>query len=315
MSPADPGPAPPWAGELSAQISSVVAEVDWAAFSAALSTQLDDALAPLDEATREALAAPPLPADFAPALSARLDAVDAELAPLAEAAREALSAPLPAEFSAGVSRAIGAAEAAALAEPFVLPVALSPAPQSRAQRALFAEELSGRIDALAVSTERLLREANRAELRSREGSWEAFAAGVWRQIDASERLLAQRPLEEQARLQLAEQVEGELQAIAPRLDARFLPELEQRIWKEAAPREGLLERLSRWWSAKQGWAGAAAMAGAAAVAAFFWVQSPAPVAVSTQLGEVAVEQVTIEGGAVTVMPGEGLTLIMVSEAS
>lgn len=180
--------------------------------------------------------------------------------------------------------------------------------------------------AVEVSVQELLKEANQAELDSREGQWSAFTSAVFRRIDSEDLGVARMPLEEQAIESLKSEVDRELQTMAPRFEEDFLEGIEKRVWRSARREPSFGTWLQDLWARVVSLVAGAPGAGvgrklgfAAAMAAVAMLtivgvrqEELAPLERSAGAGLVSLESVSFEG-TVAVIPQDGLTVVWLSD--
>ncbi len=156
----------------------------------------------------------------------------------------------------------------------------------------------------------LLRAEVDAEVASKDGTWSAFAQQVLIAIDhaGSERTAAT------AVAALREDVEAELDAMAPRFDRAFREDVERRIFRSARePRSWwapIADRLRAWLQPSPGLG--LAVAAAAAVAIIVIPPSSTPPSSDAESGRVSISAVRFEGD-VTVMPADGIAVVWVTD--
>jgi hypothetical protein len=174
------------------------------------------------------------------------------------------------------------------------------------------------LPAATVTVAELLTEATEAELVSRDGEWRAFTARVFEAVDAESRALAREPADAQAVQLLRAEVEDEVEALAPRFDARFGAEVDREIFKAGQAPEPWWKKAWTWLhGALQpghglGWAAAAAAVVLLVVSTGLPPGSDPALPDGALAGTVTVEQLSFEGN-VTVLPDEGLTVVWLSD--
>lgn len=170
-----------------------------------------------------------------------------------------------------------------------------------------------------ATVEELLGEETSAELERRDGEWNAFTSAVFRRIDEEDLGLQRLPLEDQAIEMFRQDIDGELSELAPKFEEGFREGIEQRIWDAAREEPTFGQRARAFfdrlmgdgmgWSL--GWAGAmAAVLFMVAVGGWPTVDTPDQIAENIS-GGVTVQDLSFEGN-VTVMPGDGATVIFLS---
>jgi hypothetical protein len=95
-----------------------------------------------------------------------------------------------------------------------------------------------------------LRVEVKTELDRREGSWTAFSAGVFRQIDEAARAQTRLSLEDRAIEALKQNVEAEIADLEPRFERAFREGIERQIWRAAKAPPSLLDRVRSWLDAQ-----------------------------------------------------------------
>ncbi|MEL6188388.1 MAG: hypothetical protein AAFU79_27510 [Myxococcota bacterium] len=168
-------------------------------------------------------------------------------------------------------------------------------------------------EAPSPSVPELLREEQEDQVEALAEAWPRFAAGVAARVsDVS--ALDQRAID-----QLGQEVEAELEAMGPRLDARFWHEVEARLEageEASAPAPSWEERFRGWREGlRSGWLWGGTGLAAAAAAVMLFLRVPAPeVAVDAQAtlhGEVSLDAVDFEGNVLTIHD-DGITVVVLT---
>lgn len=268
---------------------------------------LDDLLALLADERDEAS----VPGNWAEHLSARL--ADAEIGDLSPEDALALAPDVDPELGGSPIGAWLREDSSAAGEsrdwsafgPSVAARLDAAAPEAAVERWL-APEVPG------PSVPELLREERAARIAELTEAWPRFAS------DVAARLSDASALDQRAIDQLGAEVDAELDAMGPRLDARFWHEVEARL---EAPEASALEptvgdQLRSWWDGLRGgwmWGGAGLAAAAAAV--FLWLPpSGTEVGVDAQAaldGEVSLDAVDFEGDVMTIHD-DGITVVVLT---
>ena len=288
-------------------------------FGAQVLLRLDDATAP--EPARALRADAPAPEELADA--PMLDDPGFELVgPALRAEAEAVLAGV--DFAALAQGVEDGLDAEALA-PAIASALREEAAEAVAARdgawAEFSAQVMEALPARTVSVAELLTEATAAELAARDGEWQAFTARVFEAVDAEARSFAAEPADAQAIQLLRAEVQDEVEALAPRFDARFGPEVDREIFKAGQAAEPWWKKA---WDAVHralqpghglGWAAGAAAAVLLVVTVTGLPPGGGPAVPDAPLaGAVTVEQLSFEGD-VTVMPEQGLTVVWLSDVS